>query len=504
MWVSRALHVRDEIDTGCAAVAGTGRRSRYLPGMRSVRLAVTLGAVLATVAPARADAGDDVERLLAQATARVDDARRLRELVAAARELGYADPRQVEWALYNAFDPLLADPVLGPLLTNLMAQYRGGFVRVAVDAGASADRTTLAAASAAAAAAYELPLCRVVGARAAALGGWEDGAALASYVLTGSACLPLPANTLEVAYTRRGNVRTSLLTVPVVLDERRSGDVYDFDLRFYRYRGEHHEVDVMPFIVHIDAERDAEGGGFGAITSRVEGAPVVWRRRGKGLAGADQVYRFMGFDLRYQDDDGAVGGRDAGAFTLVPLALEGVMVTPELAASVGGGYVRAAGVERQGDMDVDVVEETGAVAWFQLDGVMGPVRGQLRLARDYLPTFDAQIVVDDRLSTRLDVTLDRAAIGATVFAARDQVVRDTDAPPAELVTGGGLDAVWSFGRGLHALARVEGAHALIAGRAADPVETRFEVRATAGLAYHWDRRWPPAAPAAPAVTPATP
>ncbi len=436
----------------------------------------------------RADVTDDARRVLDRAAERFEEARRLRDVLQLARELAYADPHQVEWAFATAYGTMLTDPILGPLVSNLAAQYRGGYVRVDLDAGAGLDAATPAAATAAVAAAWELPLCRVLGARAAGLGGWEDGAAIASYVLTGSACLPLPANTVQFAYTRRGNVRTSLLAVPVLLDDRRSGDIYDFELRFYRYRGEHHQLDAMPFQIQIDVSRDQDGG-FGSIGSSVDGAPAIWRRRGQGLAGDDQVFRFMRIQLRFQDDDAAVGGRDAGAVTLTPLEMEGIHVTPDVTVGGGGGYVRAAGTTGAGDPPLDVVEESGAAAHLQLDWILGPVRGQVRVARDYLPTYDAQFVVDDRITTRLDYARSHLAATLIVFAARDQVRREGGTPPAEVVSGGALDGAWSLGHGMHALARVEAAHALVAGTSADAVLTRFDVRASAGLAYHWDRRF---------------
>jgi hypothetical protein len=430
---------------------------------------------------------DDAERVLDAAAAHFETARQARDLLRLARELAYADPRQVEWALASAYGELMADPVMGPLLSNLVAQYRGGFVRVDVDAGAGSDVAMPASASGSVAASYELPLCRVAGVRAAGLGGW-DGEAFGSYVLTGSACLPLPANTLEFAYTRRGNVRTSLMAVPMIVDDRRSGDVYDFLIRFYRWRGASHQIDVMPMLIHIDVGRD--GDAFAAITSSVDGAPAVWRRRGKGLAGEDQVWRFMSFALRYQDDDAAIGGRDAGAFTLLPVSVEGAHVTPDVVASVGGGFVRAAGMMS----DATVVEQVGAVAHLQVEGVRGPARVSVRGARDYVPTYDAQIILDDRLSTRVDVAHRKIAAGLAMFAARQQVLRDTGEVDPELVTGGALDAAYVLGGGFHLLGRVEGAHALVAGRAADAPVTAFELRASAGVAWHWDRRWPERGP----------
>lgn len=429
----------------------------------------------------------DAERILDFASEHFEEARELRDVLRLARELAYADPRQVEWAIASAYGDLLADPIMGPLLSNLVAQYRGGFARLDVDAGAATDVDLPAAANVSVAAAYELPLCRVVGARAAGLGGWAEGGAIGSYVLTGSACLPLPANTLEFAYTRRGNVRTSLTAAPVVLRERRTGDIYDINIRFWRWRGEHHQVDVMPFAIHIDVTRDEDGGGFGAISSSVDGAPAVWRRRGKGLAGDDQVWRFMGFSLTYQDDDAAVGGRDAGVFTLWPLTMDGVHVTRDLVAGIGGGFVTARGV----DGDVALVEESGVSAYFQLEAARGRVRGSVRAAREYVPTFDAQYVIDDRVTTRVDLTGAGMAGGVSVFAARDEVRRAGERVEPELVTGGSVDAAYALGRGLHVLARIEGAHAIAAGRAADPVAVVGELRASAGVAWHWDRRWPP-------------
>ncbi len=489
--VSRSLHGRDDNDTDVPGVGPAARGPRY--GRRVPRSSVLVNAclvgALAAAAPratARADTGDDARRLLDQAATRIEQARQLRDLLALARALAYADPREVEWVFASAYGELLGHPLLGPLVDNLVAQYRGGRARLEVDAGAGVDVATPAVVSAAVAAAWELPLCRVVGARAAGLGGWEDGGTFGSYVLTGSACLPLPANTVEVAYTRRGHVRTSLLTVPVVLDDRRTGDLYDIAIRFYRYRGAHHQLDVMPLAVQIDVSRD-DDGGFAAIGSSVETAPVVWRRRGKGLAGGDQVFRFMQVRMRYQDDDAAVGGRDAGAVTVVPLELAGIHVTPDVTVGGGGGYVRAAGSEGTGEAAVDVVEESGVVAHLQLDWVMGPVRGQVRIARELYPTYDAQFVVDDRIATRLDYAAGRVAGAVTAFAARDQVRREGATPPPELVSGGGVDGAYALGRGVHALARVEAAHALAAGTSAEPVRTRFEVRASAGVAYRWAR-----------------
>lgn len=442
-------------------------------------------------APARAQTPlDEAERVLDVAAEHVEEARRLREILQLARWLAYSDPQQLQWELATVYGQFVNDPVIGPLVSNLAAQYRGGYVRVDLDAGAGVDAAVPASASAAASAVWEIPLCRILGARAAGLGGWEDGSAIGSYVLTGSACLPLPANTIQFAYTRRGNVRTSLLAVPVVLDDRRTGDLYDFDIRFYRYRGERHQLDAMPTRIQIDVSRD-EDGGFGAIWSTVDSAPVEWRRRGKGLAGADQLFRFFAVSLRYQDDDAAVGGRDAGVVTIWPLTLDGIHVTPDVTVGGGGGWVTARGTDGVGDMPAEVVEEVGAASYLQLDWALGPVRGNVRLARDYYPTYDAQFVIDDRISSRIDYTRTHLAAALTAFAARDQVRREGATPEAEVVSGGAVDLAYAFGHGFHALARVEAAHALVATTAADPVLTRFDVRASAGIAYHWDRRFPP-------------
>jgi hypothetical protein len=206
---------------------------------------VALGLVAAPMA-AEGQSADDAERLLDVAAEHFEEARRLRDIIQIAKALAYSDPQQLQWEIATVYGQFLSDPILGPLVTNLAAQYRGGYVRLDLDAGAGVDAAMPASASASASAAWEIPLCRILGARAAGLGGWEEGSAIGSYVLTGSACLPLPANTIQFAYTRRGNVRTSLLSVPVILDDRRTGDLYDFEIRFYRYRGEHHQIDAMP------------------------------------------------------------------------------------------------------------------------------------------------------------------------------------------------------------------------------------------------------------------
>jgi len=221
--------------------------------------------------------------------------------------------------------PALApsDPVTAAMVENAAGQYRNGFFHTSLSAGAATDLDVPGAAMASATAAWDLPICRVVGANASGLAGYE----VTSYSLGGTACLPSPITTIQVGYTHRDNVRTTLLDAPVVMTDRRDDELVDVDLRLYRWHGTHNEVAVMPMAVHADVTKSAEVGPRAVILD-FEMSPAHWQRRGK------ERYRFVQVKGRFHGEDEL----DTNIVTISPLIVDGIRLGPAVTVGFDVGY----------------------------------------------------------------------------------------------------------------------------------------------------------------------
>lgn len=447
-----------------------------------MRTHLTLAVLLGLAPPAHADTVGEI----------VDQARRLDDTIDLLVAVGYAlqNPEELQHlpaTIYGELrDEIARDPIMRPLFDSIAAQYRNGVVRVSVDAGIAADRATPIAATAAVDAAWELPLCKVIGANAYGLAGY-DGEALAAYAFTGTACLPLPANTIQVSYTRRDNVRTTLLTRPVVLRDRRRNDIVDVMIRFYRYLSPSTVVDVMPLDIHVDVSRSAETVGFGAQDYLVQASPAHWTRRGKGFLGGDQRFEF--FQLRAWGRDDEDSTRAAQNVVIIPLGIDGIRLGEDAAMGAEVGWAQAAGYD---DITLEVppkaVARTDVHARAWLDVAIRPVVARLELSHTILPTFDAQLVLEDRVQLRGQSAWSRYVARAEAFVSRARLLREGGELRAGLA-GGALDLSLAAFDGIHVVGRVEGARALDAVASDQDVALRWELRATLGVTAHFDRSW---------------
>ncbi|MBP6632723.1 MAG: hypothetical protein KBG28_22165 [Kofleriaceae bacterium] len=414
----------------------------------------------------------------------VDELRSLRRGTAMFRDLAAAmsNPdalREISAAMYGT---LLSDPVVGPLLSDVVNQYRGGFVTIDADALVVADTGTPGSVMASASASWEIPLCRILGGQASAQGGLEDGDPLLAYTASAGGCIPLPGNTADFTYTRRGNVRPSLLSGPIVLRERRTSDLYDFGVRFWRYRGTTNQVDVGVFRATVDAEH--EGATIGRVLATIELTPARWVRRGRGLVGRDQTWAFMHTHGSNHGDDGQ---RSASVVVLAPVTFDSVPLGPGLALGAELGWAMGAyGADSR--VTDPVVDARGPYAELWLDGVAGPAQGQLRLGHTISPTFDAQLVGDDRLSARAELVRHQLVAGADGFVARQRLHRQ-GADATRVAGGAAVDAALALTRHLRLQARIEAARTLDVVLTTDAVGLRTDLRASAGVAGHFDHRW---------------
>lgn len=434
----------------------------------------------------------------------IEDAKRLHRSLDTILEVAYAlsttDPDELgrlPSVLYGALlDEIRKDPVSSAIFDNMVRQYSGGYVRASLLAGATADLSTPGAVTASVDASYELPLCRVIGAHAQGLAGY-DGETVASWALGGTACLPLPANTLQIAYTRRDNVRGSLLRRPVALTDRREEHVVNGLLRFYRWSGKHNIVDVSPITVDVVATTSEESGLIAGQTGSFTVAPTVWHRKGKGLAGSDMILRFVNIKAFFHSDGSAIGGLYTSTVAITPLLVENVPITSQISVSVDLGF-GVGSVYDQDDLPANpdpnvppppaLVERNLAHFEAWADFAKPPFAGRLKVGHTLMPAYGGQMILEDRATLRNEIALPYVAARAEGFVGNARVVRIAD---DEIVTvyGGAGDVAYAIVPHVHAIARLEIANVIAAGVDTEPVKLQREVRATIGVTAHLDERW---------------
>lgn len=459
------------------------------------------------LSPAHADdALSEAAKRYGQVREAVDQLRDMHAALDVLGELSYAlvnNPEELQYLPSMIYGDILrfieSDPVLSAELHNLEKQYSGGYAQVSGSAGVSSDLEVVGAGTASVDASYELPLCTVAGVNAMGLAGYEDHDALASWALGGTACLPLPANTLQISYTRRNNVRGSLLRRPVAFRDRRTEDVVTGLIRFWRWDGDHNRIDVGPISFDVVATESEDGmSGIGGQTGSFTAAPVDWRRKGKGLAGGDMVLTFFKVNAFFHSDDSSIGGRYTSTAAVIPLALDGVRITDHVALGADFGY--GAGSVYDSYAASAANGNTGAppppplvdrhIVHFEgwTDLALPAVAAQLKVGHTLMPAYGGQLLLEDRVSARAEMLRERAAVRGEAFIGRTRVVRIKEDEHATLF-GGAADVAYAIMPDVHAVGRVEVARSIVAGLDTEPLRVEREVRATVGVTAEFARRW---------------
>jgi hypothetical protein len=439
-----------------------------------------------------------------------DDAMRLGRVLGANRAVGYLqtarDLSHLPEDLADAYQGLLQltetvenDPILGPMMHSLAELYRHGYVWADANAGLSTDINLPAGASASVEAAWDLPICRVLHAGGSGQIGRDQGDTISAYSFTLGACLPLPADTVQVDYTRSQNTLTSLLSGPVRLRDRRTADEVDVMIRFYRYRGERNEIDVMPIDVDIVHSRSTDSAAsdpdaqFGSWISFIDFAPVHWiYRRDNGMP---LEFQFVQLHIMDQYDDQSNRHADAGGIS--PLIIKGIPLTgplvldADVGISLANTYDDSLPVNNQ-----TLIDRTGLHTALGLRAVVpgfvpkSVITAELRGGHTLATLYDAQIVSENKLS--LDVAHANQTLTARIegYVSRDLIVRDAPGSKRVVVGGGAAEVAWAVHPQIDVTGRVELARTLAAFTALEPVMTHDDLRAMLGVNVHYNTRWP--------------
>jgi hypothetical protein len=432
-------------------------------------LVLTAATTATTASTATADPVADARALADRAA----EAQRLLAHARAARDLLYylSDPRGLQAELYQAYEAADRDPITGPLLRNLINLYRGRTLELATQVQALGDTATPASLSVGLGLTWDAPICRLLELSASGSGFYEDGGASAALAWGVGGCLPLPFNTISVGYRGRRDVRRSLLAVPVIDDDRNTGDTVYGDLRFYRWLSEHHQIDAGPLAMQFDWTR-----GDGVATSlQVWGsiAPVHWARRGKGYRDRDQTYDFM--RLRFQTLDAVGAASDAPlTFAMSPLAVDGVMVG-DVALGLDLGWQSAQWTTGAAQPPSYTTVHVDAAVTTSTERTTLEVHA----LRSLQPVSTALILDEHRLTGRLDLARAAAWLRLDGFLSRARLRGAAVTTDRAWTWGAGGDFTMLLTDHLSIYVRAEGARNVVVDPG--PISTRFELRGTAGV-----------------------
>lgn len=442
---------------------------------------LALVATFAVAGPARAQSVDDAEAAVRRAQDLVDQARDLARTAEDVRDLLYylSDPRGFQHDLYATQDQVLADPILGPLARNLASLYRGRVWTFTAQAQAVADTATPASAAVGASLAWDLPLCRLFSAQGSGQVFYEDDQPEAALSWGVGGCLPLPFDTFELGYRGRRQVRTSLLATPIALGERQSGDTVYSSLRFYRWLSRDHQIDAMPFSVNFDF---ADGGDSG-FQAYLTFSPAHWARRGKGWGGRDQTYDFVRLvysSLGVYDDT-----FDSAVVTVSPLAIDGVGIGPHLALGLDVGWMYAELFDR----DVLARRPSGVYLDAAVVGGTRAVSAELHVKNVMQPTIEDQVLDEDRLTARIDVSRAAAWLRADAFASHARLFGVERTSAKVWTYGAGADLTLALGKHVFGYLRAEAARAIVVDATAATPATALDARGTLGVTTQLQRQW---------------
>lgn len=428
-----------------------------------------------------------VVALATDAVAEPGDTDRLYRTLSLVGELAYATD-EVPVAV---FVPAQRPSEVDALVENTAREYRGGYVELAVTAGAASDLSSPGAVHGGAEVGWQIPLCRIAGAHARGLAtASRDG----TWAIGGTGCLPMPYNTVQVTYTRRHNIRGSLLAGPIVASDRRAEHDLNILIRMYRYVHEDHTFLIAPTTADVGISESADDQPFGAQTIDLSVSMVEWRHAARGFRGEDTSVRLFAIRQREQADAGSVGARRTSVATFTPLGIEGVHLADDVTfgADVGiaMGWVadRRLLVSNPGMAVPEPVSQRNAGhfdVWLGFE--RAPLTAQLRYARTLAPTFDGQFVLEHRVTASATASRDKLLARGEAFAGHATLSRPGPNEGAR-VHGAGGDVAYALMSRVHAIGRIEGARVLSPGLATDPVIARWDMRATIGLAAHYDKR----------------
>lgn len=434
---------------GCGTLAGA---------MRALLCSSSLTALLLCPGPARANPGDDDAHARARNVQAVAaGVNRLLNAVATLEHL----PDELTRAYEDARTEWLR------LMSNedLVRLYRGK-LHWRIYGATVAESSRYLGIGGGIELAWDAPLCRFVGAGTdSQLYRDPDDAGLVTSGFA-TACLPVAVAALELTYRFERSVRPQLAARPVLYPGRYSADIIGMRSHNMKWRSNTFELAFAPVDFELGFLRqDVADMSVEPFYATIKVDVIRWIGLGRGFLGGHRVLGFGSVRYsarsRFEDTAPAI---EANKIVLSPVAIQGARVgAMGLYLDAELGWARGKVYEVLG---MNMIEELGTFdtigADVQMYGGSSDRRVGLRYERMVEPTYDASLLLDDRVSAWLTWQEPRWTATGQAFLAQTTEMDQLAAQEPFLTGGASLEVGLTLGEHLHALVRVEGARSFYA------------------------------------------
>jgi hypothetical protein len=383
----------------------------------------------------------------------------------------------------------------GLSLLNVGALYSGSIVRGTADVSALIDNHLTASTNINAAIEWELPICKVVGAKG--LVGFardKNGNNNLQGYMEGAACLPLVVSSLELRLGYRFGLRPSAIERGLQIQNEFSGFDGGVTIRAFRLLRERWDLDIYStnFGLAVNKYLDAAIGS--QLSFHTNFSMVSLHRYGKGFGGATQTQDYMRVAIAVEDN---LEGTLALAAALDFIRIDSIRFGDNIAVAGSFGLVQESVQTGNSSPPPGTTNEAEGFRW-RPGGSLGAKIGDPATFAEL--KFNATSRVGTlgtaqrelRLTTRLVKQTEKLYFDAQFWLSRARLVtQDGDGDKIsnpEAVWGTTVDVVTPVYKALNFYARGEAASVLVPGAAVDePARTATVYSATGGLTFQLER-----------------
>lgn len=358
-------------------------------------------------------------------------------------------------------------------MLNMGALYSGSIVRANLAASTMVNKAGALAANFDADISWELPICRVLGARTnIGFDRFADTNNLRGY-LEGSVCLPSALIAMEFRAGYRFGVRPAVIDQALQAPKEFAGIDIGFDARAYRMLRSTWDADFWTMSLGTAINNYEDPTQTDSVSLQFTAAPVSLHRYGRGFGGGTQTHEFLRATIHAISK---LSGQDSVAVAQEGYRVEGIRIGNQVGLSFALGVARAL----MGDnlTSKQLITPGGFVAV-----AVGDLAAYTETrVSSFAQASDRDIALSEyRATQRVVKQTDRIYLDAQAYVGSSRLVFIDSVSDARWVWGTTVDAMVPLWKGINLYVRGEAARILVpdAGNAV----SIFATNALVGFTY---------------------
>ena len=358
-------------------------------------------------------------------------------------------------------------------MLNVGALYSGSIVRANVAASTMLNKDAALAANIDADISWELPICRVIGARTnIGFDRFAEQNNLRGY-LEGSACLPFVVTSMEFRAGYRFGVRPAVIDQALQTPKEFGGVEFGMDARAYRLLRSNWDADFWTMNFGVAFNNYEDPNQADSVSFVFTAAPVSFRRYGRGFGGGSQTHEILRATIRTLSNN---PGLDSLAYLQEIYRVEGIRIGDKVGLSFSLGVAQAQAGKA---VDYNVLVTPGGFVAVAVGDLTAYTETRIS---SFAQASDREIALSEyRATQRFVKQTEKIYLDAQAYAGLSRLVFLNSISAPKLVFGGTVDAMVPLWKGINLYVRGEAARIQVpdAGNAV----SIFATNALVGLTY---------------------